>query len=99
MKNSRLMMLALVCLSAAIPVAHGAELHVQALAADQLSANVTGQATGPVLVTVPLSGGLDGTRWNWGISTINAVGSAGSLGQAAASIAVHATLRMQPRSF
>jgi hypothetical protein len=99
MKNSRLMMLTLVCLSAAMPIAQGAELHLEALSTDQLSANVTGQASVPVLVTVPLSGGLNGARWNWGLSTINDVSSAGSLGQAATSIAVHAIVKMQPRAF
>lgn len=89
------MMLTLVCLSAAMASAQAAELHFQALSADQLSANVAGPV--PMPVTVPLSGGVDGARWNWGISTTNDVTSAGSLGQAATSLAVHATLKMQPR--
>jgi len=99
MRYPGLASLTLVCLSAVTPAAFGAELHFESLSAGQLSETVAGQSFVPVLVHVPLSAGLNNIRPSWGISTINDIGTAGSMGQAATSIAVHAALRMQPRGF
>jgi hypothetical protein len=82
-----------------MPAAYGVELHFESLSAGELSATATGQASGPLVIHAPLPAGMESNGASWGISTINDVKTAGSLGQAATSIAVHATLRMQPRGF
>jgi hypothetical protein len=87
------------CLSAVMPAAYGVELHFESLSAGELSATAAGPQSGPLVISAPLSAGLDSSRARSGISTINDIKTAGSLGQAATSIAVHAILRMAPNRF
>jgi hypothetical protein len=75
-----------------------ADLDFRALSADQLSVSVTGQAPGMAPAQAFSMNYPESFRARSGIMITNQVTDASSRGQAATSIAVHATLDMQPRA-